>query len=397
MKTLIVSTIALVAGIGVSFSAPPVVSNVSAAQRAGTKFVDITYNLSDADGDLQNVQVQISGDAGLTYTIPATALSGHVGAGVAPGNGRTIVWNAGVDWNGQYVPLGKVRVTASDGTTFGPPPGMAFIPAGTFQMGDNLDGVTDAMPVHSVHVDGFFMDRFEVSKELWQSVQIWGSGHGYAVSVGGFKAPGHPVQSVSWYDVVKWCNARSEKEGLTPCYYTDDAQTLVYRTGNLDLTNTKVKWSANGYRLPTEAEWEKAARGATLGQRYPWGNELTGTQANYQLSGDAHETGPQPFTTPVGYYDGLQTPTGVDMANGYGLYDMAGNVWEWCWDMYDSAYYGNVAANNNPRGPSNTYFRVVRGGTWNSTSTDMRCAYRSAAGAPAYNSSLYGFRCAKGL
>jgi len=366
----------LTAGTGcVTFAAPPVVSNVTASQRAGTKLVDITYSLSDADGDLQNVQVEVSGDAGLTYTIPATALSGHVGPGVAPGTGRSIVWNAGVDWNGQYVPLGKIRVTAFDGTTPVPPAGMVLIPAGNFQMGDNLDDLTVAMPVHNVNVSGFFMDRFEVSKELWQNVQAWGVGQGYSISGGSFKAPGHPVYGVTWYDAVKWCNARSQKEGRTPVYYTDTAQTLIYKTTNADITNAMVKWTADGYRLPTEAEWEKAARGGALGLRYPWGNAITGSQANYAGSGDAFENTGQPLTTPVGYYNGSQLPAGVDMANGYGLYDMAGNVWEWCWDSYGSTYYGS-SPSTDPQGPPPGASRVFRGGSWNGIANYARVAYR---------------------
>ena len=376
-------------------AAPPVVSNVTASQRPGTKLVDIRYDLSDADGDAQLVKVQVSADGGVSYTIPCVTLSGHVGAGVALGSNRLITWNAGADWNGQFVASTKVRVTAFDGTTPPPPPGMAFIPAGTFQMGDNLDGNANELPVHNVNVAALFMDRFEVSKELWQSVQTWGVPYGYSISDGSFKASGHPVQTITWYDCVKWCNARAEKEGLTPCYYTDDAQTVIYKTGNLNLTNSKVKWTANGYRLPTEAEWEKAARGGALGLRFPWGNTVNGSHANFSGSGDTSE-GQTPATTAVGYYNGGQLPAGVDMANGYGLYDMMGNVWEWCWDRYDGAYYGNVAANENPLGPDIGTDRVRRGGAWFHSSSYMRCASRYSH-PPSLTPNDFGFRCVRGL
>ena len=119
-------------------------------------------------------------------------------------------------------------------------------------MGDNLDNDTSGMPLNN-----FFMDRFEVTRELWESVKTWGNGHGYGIGGGGYKGPGHPVHSMTWYDAVKWCNARSEKDGRTPCYYTDTAQTTasIYKTGSTNITNAMVKWNADGYRLPTEAEW----------------------------------------------------------------------------------------------------------------------------------------------
>ena len=395
LLSLLLATVCLVGRIA---AAPPVVSNIRASQIAGTKNVEILYDVSDADGDALTIGVQVSGDAGATYTIPATALSGQVGAGVLSGLNRRIVWNAGADWNGQFVGSAKVRVTASDGTTPAPPPGMVYIPPGVFQMGDNFnEGNTNELPVHNVTLNAFFMDRTEVAKELWQSVRAWSGSLGYGIIDGSYYAAGHPEQNMTWYDIVKWCNARSEKEGLTPCYYTDIAQTVVYKTGNTDITNAMVKWTANGYRLPTEAEWEKAARGGNTGLRYPWGNTITGSQANYSSSGDPFG-GNSPATTPVGYYNGAQIPAGVDMANGYGLYDMAGNVSEWCWDWYDVAYYGNSGANTNPHGPTTGSSRVLRGGSWADATSNMRCAARNGSnGVPSSGYYYFGFRCVRGL
>lgn len=367
--------------LSIAQAAPPVVSNIRASQRPGTKLVDVYYDLSDADGDLQLVQMAVSSDAGLSYGIPCPTVSGAVGSGIGLGSNRHITWNAGADWSGNWVPQCRVRVTAHDGTTPPAPPGMIYIPAGPFQMGDNLDGMGEAMPVHNVELDAFFMDKTEVAKELWQQVQTWGNANGYSIGGGSFKGDRHPVQMVTWFDAVKWCNARSQKEGLTPCYYTDAAQTVIYKSGSVGIANTMVKWTANGYRLPTEAEWEKAARGGTTGLRYPWGNDITVAHANYSVSGNPWVTGSTPYTSPVGSYP----------ANAYGLFDMAGNVWEWCWDWHSSSYYGTEGSPTNPPGPVSGSHRVIRGGFWSYDASYCRVAFR-IGGSPGSNVYYDGFR-----
>ncbi len=345
----------------ISSAAPPVVSNIRASQRPGTKLVDVYYDLADADGDLQLIQVAVSADAGLTYGIPCTSLSGAVGSNVTLG------------------------------TSPPAPPGMAYIPAGPFQMGDNLDGDAGAMPVHTVQVDGFFMDKTEVTKELWQAVQSWGNANGYSINGGSFNGNGHPVQTITWYDMVKWCNARSQKEGLTPCYYTDAAQTAIYKSGNVNIDNTMVKWTSNGYRLPTEAEWEKAARGGATGLRFPWGNTITPSQANYyaQPGSYAYDVSPTSGHHPT--YGSSTAPVGSFATNSYGLYDMAGNLWEWCWDWHSGSYYGTPESLANPHGPASGSYRMLRGGFWSTGASYCRAANRYNS-YPSYSYSNYGFR-----
>ena len=176
----------------------------------------------------------------------------------------------------------------------------------------------------------------------------------------GYDMSNHPVLYVSWYGAVAYCN-----------YY--------------------------GYRLPTEAEWEYAARGGQYSPyyRYPWGNDIDGSNANYSSSGDPYEAGTSPHTTPVGYYNGSQIPFGVDMANGYGLYDVAGNLKEWCSDWFDLNYY-TVSPYDNPTGPANGSVRVVRGGAWTGNTDSCLVAIRDST-TPSNRNIHYGFRVVYGL
>ncbi|MFA7369975.1 MAG: SUMF1/EgtB/PvdO family nonheme iron enzyme, partial [Kiritimatiellales bacterium] len=262
---------------------------------------------------------------------------------------------------------------------------------GSFSMGDNLDEATNALPVHSVYVSGFYMSKYEVTKALWDEVYTWAVSNGYSFTNVGFcKTSNHPVQTVSWYDTVKWCNARSEKEGLTPCYTVSGN---IYRTGDSD---PDCNWSANGYRLPTEAEWEKAARGGLSGKRFPWGDTIQHTKANYSndvsYSYDTSSTfgyhptyavGSPPYTSPGGSF----------LPNGYGLYDMAGNVREWCWDRYDSAYYAS-SPSLNPRGASTGTSHVRRDGSYRNDPEYCRSSDR-LWGSPDTAYVTLGFRVAR--
>jgi formylglycine-generating enzyme required for sulfatase activity len=284
--------------------------------------------------------------------------------------------------------------------------GMAAIPAGSFTLGNALadSDITDAAPV-SVTVSLFYMDTNLVSYGLWQSVYDWATNAGYNfVDSGAGLGANEPVYGVNWYDVVKWCNARSQQGGLAPVYFTDAALTQVYTNGQTDAIY--ANWAATGYRLPTEAEWEKAARGGLNGKRFPLGNTINESQANYYADTNdfSYDLGPINGSDYLFVYSGppfiYTSPAGYFGPNGYGLYDMAGNVCEWCWDWYAPSYAGGA----DPRGPAassrSPATRTVRGGYWGETANYLRCADRNQGlgGSAPGTANPYittGFRCAR--
>ena len=271
--------------------------------------------------------------------------------------------------------------------------GMVLIPAGSFTMGDILDGESDATPTVSVTISAVYADTNLINYAQWQSVYDWATNHSYGFdNPGAGKAANHPAQTVNWWDAVKWCNARSQQAGLTPVYYADVALTQVYTNGELA---PYVNWATKGYRLPTEAEWEKSARGGMSGRRFPWGNSISESQANYD--GDttlySYDLGPSGFNSNYSASGSPYTsPVGAFAANGYGLNDMAGNVWEWCWDWYGTPYAGGT----NPEGPGTGSYRVMRGGAWYYWAYFARCANRGY-NSPDTISDTVGFRCVRGL
>lgn len=266
-----------------------------------------------------------------------------------------------------------------------PPAGMVLVPGGTFNMGDALNdpppgyGDTYERPVHPVFVSAFYIDQYEVTKAKWDSVISWATNHGYNIDEFGLPTePDHPWIPTTWYEATKWCNARSEMEGLTPCYYVNSAHTTVlrYTEESYDLENSWVDWSANGYRLPTEAEWEKAARGGADGCRFPWGNKISHTLANYFASGftnydNSADEGCHPL------FDCETAPVGTFEPNAYGIFDMAGNASEFCWDAYSTNYY-TVSPAIDPRGPDDTGYcwRVERGGNCGNSAYNCRTSTR---------------------
>jgi formylglycine-generating enzyme required for sulfatase activity len=298
------------------------------------------------------------------------------------------------------------------------PEDMVHVPAGTFQMGNSKDateGWSNELPVHTVTLDSFAMGKYEITngqyKDFLNSAlaqgsitvtsgvvykadsgtsypycdsstsssysQIAFSDNTFSVQMKGGKDMGnHPMVLVSWYGAVAYCNWRSQQEGKETCYNLS--------TWNLDI-------SKKGYRLATDAEWEYAARGGRSGNRFPWGDTITHSQANY-FSYSSYD---YDISSTRGYHpmwnDGIPPYTsqvGSFPANGYGLYDMAGNIWEWCHDWYESY---SPSSQTNPTGPASGEYRVHRDGSWFYAADYCRVSYRYYSG-PFYRYGLLGFR-----
>jgi len=250
-------------------------------------------------------------------------------------------------------------VTVSDRLIdLNPPEGMVLIPGGVNSGTNPLatgESYSDSYPAtYSLDVSSFYMDQTEVTKAQWDTIYNWATNNNYQFdNAGSGKAPNHPVHTVNWYDCVKWCNARSEVEDKTPCYTVSGK---TYKTGQ----NSRVQTaSTDGYRLPTSTEWEYAARGGRSSRRFPWSDTITHSRANYYSSSwysyDTSSTRDYHHSYDVGEFP-YSSPVGSFTSNGYGVYDMSGNVWEWCWDESDP-------------------FRCLRGGSWHDGAGSVRCGW----------------------
>jgi len=247
---------------------------------------------------------------------------------------------------------------------------LVLIPAGEFEMGspdDDKDASDDEKPRHRVRItQSFYLSATEVTQGKYNQVMgknpsRFSAGGTYAHRVAGQSTDRHPVENVSWNDAITFCNKLSERDGLKPYYQFGSGA----RSGG------------NGYRLPTEAEWEYACRAGNT-TRYSFGDDASRVGEHAWYSDNSGST---------------THPVGQKLPNAFGLYDMHGNVYEWCWDGYDESYYGQSRAGD-PPGPSQATGRVSRGGSWNDSPRIARSAYRDRF-APGNRNYRVGFRVAR--
>ncbi|MDR1787166.1 MAG: formylglycine-generating enzyme family protein [Treponema sp.] len=300
------------------------------------------------------------GDAG-NRPIPQTAVARkerkrYLSVGIAA---SVLVLGLGVVfWMNRYN-------NAGNASHLGPTLDMVRIQGGTFTMGSpssEPDREDDEVQ-HRVTLSSFYMGKYEVTQKEWQALM--------GTNPSSFKGDNLPVECVSWYDAVEYCNARSKKEGLTPAYTINKTRQDPNNTSSYDSLKWTVTWNrkANGYRLPTEAEWEYACRAGTTGP-FNTGNNITTSQANYN--------GNYPYNgNAKGQYREKTTAVGSFQPNAWGLYDMHGNVWEWCWDWYGNYSSGAQTDPEGPTGPASSWSRRVRrGGSWYNSGQYLRSANR---------------------
>ena len=336
----------------------PQVTNVTFNQRAdGSYKVDIYYNLYDEDGDAMTVTMQVSDDAGETWNLSCQQISGDVGENITGGTGKHIVWDFGAEHPDAYYDRIQIKVIADDGYVTPGLVEMVYVQGGTFQMGDKWgDGSDVEKPVHEVTVSDFYISKYEITQKQYE--EIMGENPSY------FIGDNLPVEKVTWYNAVDFCNKLSEREGLEPCY-------------TINGTDVSCDFSKSGYRLPTEAEWEYAATGG-----------INSKNTKYSGSNNVDEVG--------WYSDNSSNSTqeiGKKDPNELGIYDMSGNVWEWCWDWYDTSYYAS-SATTNPTGPEDGSSKVLRGGSWRNPAQSVRVSNRGD-NYPSEIYYTYGFRIVK--
>ncbi len=232
---------------------------------------------------------------------------------------------------------------------------LVYVAGGYYDMGDRTESrIENSQPLHPVRMSPFNMGKYEVTQQVWEKVMSYNNS--------AFRGADLPVEQVSWFEAVDFCNRLSRKEGLQPCY-------------RINGSSVSCDWRADGYRLPTEAEWEYAARG--------------GRSSNNFLYAGSNDPGKVAWFK--GNAGGATHAAGSKRPNELGIYDLNGNVCEWCWDWYQEDYY-RQSPENDPAGPAAGRNRVTRGGSWNFPPSDFYIHDRSYYRDPGDRNSSVGFR-----
>ena len=336
--------------------AAPVVSGVSSKNTYGR--VEINYNLT-SDSESKVILV-VSNDGGKTFNLFPEAVQGDVGCGVSPGDGKEMLWFPGADKIKITNDI-RIKVVATN------PRAIRIV---------QIDGGSFSNGVDSVHVSTFLLDQFELTQREY--LEVMGSNPSYFRSVANA-----PVESVSWFDAIEYCNRRSLFEGFTPCYsYAKfGANPATWPEGwNLDFNNhLKISWdrSADGYRLPTEMEWMWAAKGGVLSRGVTYsGSNTVEAVAWYDKNSQAR-------THTVGTKICSELP----------LWDMSGNVMEWVWDIHAAYPKG---PRTDPTGPAKGDKRVLRSGSYNRPALYSEVTHRESEN-PTIIADHIGFRVCRNL
>ncbi|MEO1418578.1 MAG: formylglycine-generating enzyme family protein [Bacteroidota bacterium] len=359
-------------------------------QQDGKDIVVFYDLLGEEEDTYEDLSLYYSFNGGKNFYGPCQSVTGDTGR-VTPAFGRSIRWKAfeelGDISSSRFIVKVRAAYTDVPNSTLDLPDDMVYVKGGTFIMGSPEDeekrGSYERQ--HKVTVSDFLIGKYEVTFEEYDTFctatgkdmpddRSWGRNR-------------RPVIAVSWYDAIEYCNWRSEQEKLEPFYTINkSSQDSNNKSWYDDLKWTVTpNWNSKGYRLPTEAEWEYAARGGGKAVLFGNGkNILDPSEANFRAAADYKMNASR-----TGTYRGETVPVGsLNTPNTLGLHDMAGNVWEWCWDWYGSY---PTSAQTDPHGATSGVPRVIRGGSWNNDPQRCRVAYRGDD-IPSFRSRYVGFR-----